>query len=64
MSMFGKDFKHKNSSLVFILRMLFGLVLFDEKNIFIKKTDSKISLPPALSREINRIDETLSDELE
>lgn len=44
--MLGKDFKHKNSSLVFILRMIFGLLLFDEKNILLKKQTQKFPFLP------------------
>lgn len=44
--MFGRDFKHKNSSLVFVLRMLFGLVIFDEKNILLKKQTQKFPFLP------------------
>lgn len=44
--MLGKNFKHKNSSFVFILRMLFGLILFDERNIILKKQTQKFPFLP------------------
>lgn len=44
--MFNKKFKHKNTLFVFILRMLFGLVLFDEENILIKKSTQRFKFLP------------------
>lgn len=46
MNMLDKRFKHKNSMGVFILRILFGLVLFDEKNILLKKQTQKFPFLP------------------
>ncbi|MCK5096191.1 MAG: class I SAM-dependent methyltransferase [Candidatus Pacebacteria bacterium] len=39
--MLNKKIKHKNNLLVFITRILFGLLLFNEKNFLLKKTTQK-----------------------
>lgn len=49
--MLNKKLKHKNLFSIFTLRMLFGLLLFDEKNILIKKqTQLHLLLPHYLDR--------------
>lgn len=44
--MLSKKIKHKNSLIVFLLRLMFGLVFFDEKNIFLKKKVQRYFLIP------------------
>jgi len=44
--MLSKKVKHKNNLIIFILRLLFGLLIFDEKNILLKKRTQKYFFIP------------------